>query len=76
MQKMVGFRKLFAWVLIFGLCSVVTIKAVWLGSAVDIPPTVAGVIEWVTTALFAANVGDKGIAMLKGKTQEAPPVQS
>jgi hypothetical protein len=56
---MLGWRKLTAWALVFALCAAVSIKAVWMGAAQDIPPTVADVIKWVTAFFFGMNVLDK-----------------
>jgi len=56
MEIKLGWRKLSAWGLIFALCATVTIKAVFAGAAVDIPPGVIDMVKWVTLFFFGANV--------------------
>lgn len=56
METLIGWRKLSAWGLIFGLCAVVTIRAVWAGQVADIPAGVQNVLIWVTSAFFVLNV--------------------
>jgi hypothetical protein len=56
---MIGFRKLFAWLLCFGLCAAVALKTVWLGTGVDIPPGVVEVLKWSTAFFFGFNTLEK-----------------
>ncbi len=64
-MDIVGWRKLSAWGLIFSLCAVVAIKAVFAGASVDIPPGVIDLIKWVTGFFFGANI----VEHLAGKVQ-------
>lgn len=63
-----GWRKLTAWLLIFGLCCTVAIKSVFAGASIDIPPGVIDLIKWVTGFFFGANV----VEHLAGKVQVVP----
>lgn len=56
MEIKLGWRKLSAWGLIFALCAVVAVKAVFAGAAVDIPPGVIDLLKWVTGFFFGANL--------------------
>lgn len=56
METMIGWRKLAAWGLIFSLCSIVTVRVVWVCGVMDIPQGVQNILIWVTSAFFVLNV--------------------
>ena len=56
---MIGFRKLTAWLLVFGLCAAVAIRTVWIDHATDIPQITADLLKWATGFFFGFNVADK-----------------
>ena len=67
---MLGWRKLGAWLLVFALCAVIAIKAVFMGAAVDIPAGVIDLIKWVTGFFFLGNTAEHA---LKGFNLKVEP---
>lgn len=54
MAWMIGWRKLSAWLMVFGLCAFVSVKTVLAGGG-DIPAGVIDLVKWVTGFFFAGN---------------------
>lgn len=52
---MLGWRKLSAWLLVFGLSAVVSLKLVAGGAVTDVPPNAVDLVKWVTGFFFGAN---------------------
>lgn len=53
-SSILGWRKLSAWTLVFGLCAYATIAVIEAGGT-DIPDNVLAAIKWVTGFFFGAN---------------------
>jgi len=57
----IGWRKLLAWVMIWGLCAF----GLWNGS--DIPPNLKELLIWATTGFFFANAAKPAFQGLQAK---------
>ena len=73
MEVKLGWRKLSAWLLVFALCAVVAVKAVFAGTAVDIPSGVIDLLKWITGFFFGANVVEHVAGKVKIVPQTGAP---